>query len=128
MNEKAKEKEEKQEMDEEIDWDELTREAEEARYSAEIHQRPMCFDFDSKDKNAPKDVNQLEKMVQAEVDVCESPDTERELQDAISKCEIKTREICQRYEMSFSFLKERLIEVDTREIRWKWTLNKRKPT
>ena len=117
----------KKEKEDDLDWDELEREAEKAKYTVEIHQRQMCFDFDSKDKNAPKDIQTLEKMVQAEVDIFENPSTGDKLQDAIYVCEQKTQEICEKYEMSFSFLIKRVIDIDIREVKWKWTLNKRKP-
>ena len=117
----------KKEKEDDLDWDELEREAEKAKYTVEIHQRQMCFDFDSKDENAPKDIQALEKMVQAEVDIFENPSTGGKLQDAVYVCEQKTQEICLRYEMSFSFLVKRVIDIDIREVNWKWTLNKQKP-
>ena len=87
----------------------------------------MDIEYDSNNDNAPRNLKQLQDIVIEESEITENPD-EDTLQWAIYELEEKFKSVCERYGMSFSFVDVEYVSIDVDKIKWKWTLNKRKPT
>lgn len=94
-------------------------------FAATVEYREMVIDFGEEEKEqGPKSLRELEAVVTNEVDIDHSPQTEDELQWAIYCLEEKTREVCERYELSFYFLVKKQIQVELSEVYWSWAEKK----
>jgi hypothetical protein len=70
---------------------------------------------------APKTIQQFWKLVQEAVNIKKSPETYRELQDALDLMDITVQETCHNYGIPILFLYTRHYEsIDLREVNWKW--------
>lgn len=102
-----------------LDWDEIEKEINDPEI--ELSLREMDISYDSEDKAAPKNIKELQTIVEAETDITRSPENEKELREAVNKCELKVQEICIRFSMSFNFFRKTLINIRLSEVDWKWS-------
>lgn len=107
-----------QEEDVESDEDEVEK--------VTIHRRRMDIEYDSDNDNAPRNLKQLQDIVERESEITENPDKDT-LQWAVYELEEKFKNVCEQYGMSFNFVDVEYVSIDINKIMWKWTLNKQKP-
>ncbi len=104
------------------DWDEIEKEINDP--ILEVSYREFRIDYETDDKNAPKNIKELEAVVQAEIDFPHSPSTEGELQEGMYVLEMTTKKVCEKYDMSFSFLGKKVNYIRISEVEWEWLENK----
>ena len=87
-----------------------------------VEYREMKIEFDSPLPDAPKTWQELESKVRKEVEIDHSPTNEDELQYDLYLMEQKTKEICDRYKMSFNFLIPKKTYINVNEVAWNWII------